>query len=87
MSTAALEQGSVTRIDIVAEATALEKAGGDWSLRHTCAMLGCSRASLYRNPWLMSKRIQQPGGFVWHPRDVRLYQALQTGTKQRRKGA
>jgi hypothetical protein len=78
-------QATIERIGVLKEAIAIEKAGGDWSVRHVIAVLGCHRSRLYRNTWLMSKKIKQPGGPVWHARDIRLFQALQTG--QRRKGA
>lgn len=76
-----LSSAVARRIELIEEATALEKAGGEWRLRHLLAIFGCHKSSLYRNKWLMSKKIDQPGGPAWRPRDVRLYQANNTGRK------
>jgi hypothetical protein len=46
---------------LLEEAKAIEAAGGDWAVRHVCAVLGCHRATLYRTPWLMARMIHGPG--------------------------
>jgi hypothetical protein len=74
---------TLSRISVLEDALAIEQAGGDWSLRHLLAVLGCSRATLYRNARLMDIRIDQVGGAVWPPSGVRLYQASRIGAKRR----
>jgi hypothetical protein len=72
-------QATIERIGVLKEAIAIEKAGGDWSLKHVLAVLGCSKSTLYRNKWLMSKKIDLPGGPAWHPSDIRFFQAQRQG--------
>lgn len=79
-----MTEQTIDRVALVEEATALERAGGDWKVRHVLAVLGCHKASLYRNRWLMARAIRQPGGLAFRPADVRLYQANHTGTARRR---
>lgn len=72
------------RLALVAEAMELERVGGEWHVRHVLAVLDCHKATLYRNRWLMSRAIHQPGGVVFRPTDVRLMQANNTGRAARR---
>lgn len=80
------EQGprTIERVAVLREATAIEQAGGDWRIRHVCAVLDCHRSSLYRDPWLKARMIHGPGGVTIPPKDVRLYQQLHTGAALRR---
>ena len=81
-----MTERTIDRVALVEEATALEKAGGDWKLRHVLAVLGCHKATLYRPAyrWLMARAIRQPGGLTFRPADIRLYQAMHTGAARRR---
>jgi hypothetical protein len=79
-----MTKATIARVDLIREATALEKAGGEWKLRHVLAVLDCHKATLYRNRWLMSRAIRQPGGVAFKPADIRLYQANNTGVARRR---
>lgn len=77
------EQGTmavetIERVALLTEAAAIEAAGGDWRISHVCAVLDCHRSSLYRSRWLKSRMIRGPGGVRMRPRDVRLFQQLQT---------
>jgi hypothetical protein len=71
------------RIALLEEARALEQAGGTWRVRHVMAVLDCSRASVYRCTWIMKRRIKRgekrKSHIGFHPSDVRLYQAMQSG--------
>lgn len=75
----------VARVEMVEEATALEKAGGEWHVPHVLAVLGCHISTLYRNAWLMERSVKQPGGVVFNPKDVRLFQANNRGLSHRRR--
>jgi hypothetical protein len=77
-------RATIDRLAILEEALALEAKGGDWAVRHILAVLDCHRSTLYRNRWLMSRAIRQPGGIAFHPSDVRLMQANNTGAARRR---
>jgi hypothetical protein len=79
-----MTRATIARVDLIREATALEKAGGEWKLRHVLAVLDCHKATLYRNRWLMARAIRQPGGVAFKPTDIRLYQANNTGDARRR---
>lgn len=76
---------TLSRVSLIEEATAIEKAGGDWSVLHVLAVLDCHKATLYRNHWLMARSFRQPGGTAFHPSDVRLYQANNSGMVGRRR--
>lgn len=71
------------RVQLLEEAGALERAGGTWRIRHVMAVLDVARSSVYRSRWLMQRRIKRGqgkrAGNGWHPRDVRLFQAMQSG--------
>ena len=70
------------RVDLLEEAAALEAANGTWSIRHVCAVLNCHRATLYRTAWLRSRMIDGPGvETLFHPGDIRLFQANRKGRK------
>jgi hypothetical protein len=79
-----MPEATIERARLIAEATELERVGGEWKLRHVLAVLGCHKATLYRNRWLMSRAIHQPGGIVFRPTDIRLYQANHTGRARQR---
>jgi len=79
-----MTKATIDRIALIQEATAIEKAGGEWKIRHVLAVLDCHKATLYRNRWLMARAIRQPGGVVFKPSDIRLYQANNTGAARRR---
>jgi hypothetical protein len=88
MATAArpdVDEKLAERLRWITAATELERAGGDWTVRHVLAVLGCHKATLYRNNWLMGRAIHQPGGVVFRPADVRLLQANNTGLARRRR--
>ena len=79
-----MTNATLSRVALVEEAVALERAGGEWKVRHVLAILGCHKATLYRDRWLMARAIRQPGGLAFRPADVRLYQANNTGAARRR---
>lgn len=79
-----MTDATISRVALLAEATAIEQAGGEWKLRHVLAVLGCHKATLYRDRWLMARAIRQPGGLTFRPSDIRLYQANHTGAARRR---
>lgn len=80
-----MSETTIARLELLQEATALEAAGGDWAIRHVCAVLGCHRATLYRTPWLLHRMIHGPGAKkTFHPSDIRLFQQQRTGAALRR---
>ena len=81
-----MTDATISRVDLVTEAIALERAGGDWKVRHVLAILGCHKSTLYspKYRWIMARAIRQPGGLAFRPSDIRLYQANHTGDARRR---
>ncbi|HWH50199.1 MAG TPA: hypothetical protein VN651_01550 [Gemmatimonadaceae bacterium] len=75
------------RVRIATEATALEAAGADWSLRHVVAVFGCATSTIYSTPWMMSaSRIVGKSGRRWNPKELRNAQAIASGHVEARTG-
>lgn len=65
------------RLTVLTEATAIERAGGDWEAKHLVAVLGCAERTVYNTPWL--RRIRRrigTRGWRWNPAEVRTQQSL-----------
>lgn len=77
---------TIDRAELVAAATALERAGGSWRLSHVMAITDLSKATVYRTPWLMRIRKRRGSrGVSWKPADVRA--GLERASKVRRSPA
>lgn len=74
----------LSRVALVKEAIALEAAGGDWEPMHAAAVLGVSRSTLYKIPYIM-RRASHPTGrgrgkpVRIRPQVVREWQRMNTG--------
>jgi hypothetical protein len=67
-----MTERTIDRVELLAEALEIEKAGGQWKVPHVMAVLDCARSTIYNTPWLLRtcKRIGKRGR-RWVPADVR----------------
>jgi predicted DNA-binding transcriptional regulator AlpA len=63
---------TIDRVAIARDATEIEAAGGEWTVRHVMAILGIARSTVYDTAWLIA-RARRIGkrGLRWNPADVR----------------
>lgn len=53
------------------------------SVKAVCKALGgIDRATVYRNKWLMQRRIKVGSRVMWEPSDIRLYKALHSANRR-----
>jgi hypothetical protein len=73
------------RLELLAEATAIEQAGGQWNALHVAAVLGMARKTVYDTPWL--RKIALPlgnGRHSWDPATVRKQQQVEASRRSTR---
>lgn len=79
-----MEQPTIDRVKLLAEAKAIEDAGGDWEVAHAAAVLGVARSTLYKIPYIMRRAVHPMGKGRGRPvrvppAVVRMWQQMNTG--------
>jgi hypothetical protein len=76
---------TLTRLELLAEATAIEAAGGQWNALHVGAVLGMARKTVYDTPWLRKIALPRGNGrHSWDPATVRKQQQAEAARRSTR---
>ena len=84
-----MEQATIDRAQLLAEAKLIEDAGGDWDVAHAAAVLGVARSTFYRIGYIMRRAVYPTGKGRGRPvrippSVVRLWQSMNTGAALQR---